>query len=99
MEKKVQQKPVSSGKIPQQIIIDPFVKKARAAIRKKPLWREVDRAVLIATAKAVRKVMKDHGFDLAPPQASLMARFWVFDINVLWELPEAQKSVSAVMES
>lgn len=76
MEKKVQQKPVSSGKIPQQIIIDPFVKKARAAIRKKPLWREVDRAVLIATAKAIRKVMKGHGFVLTPPQVGELALEW-----------------------
>jgi hypothetical protein len=46
-----------------------------AAISEMPLWQEVDHAVLVAASKAIRKVMKDHGTVLTPPQTGRWHNF------------------------
>ena len=64
-----------------------------------PLWQEVDHEVLVAASKAIRRVMKNHGTALTPPQTCMLAQLWVFDAAKMREILEAKNSVPAVMKS
>jgi hypothetical protein len=61
----------------EQIILDPDQDKAlRLVDRSAKVRAELEGAVSLAAAKAVRKVMKDHGISLTPPQASVLTSIW-----------------------
>jgi hypothetical protein len=40
---------------------------------------ELEKAVMLAAAKAVRTCMKEHGIDLTPPDANMLAAIWFGD--------------------
>jgi hypothetical protein len=98
MAKKVQKKTVSSSNQTGPRL-EPFEAETMAAMRQGPLRQEVEGAVMVAASQAICKVMKDHGFELTPLEAKLMARFWVFDLNFVWDLLEAQNAAPAVMDN
>ena len=55
----------------EQIVLGPDSNKALKLIDKSAKVRaELEQAVTLAAAKAVRKVMKNHGITLTPPEAS-----------------------------
>ena len=55
----------------EQIVLDPDLEKVLRLLDKSAKMRaDLDKAVPLAAAKAVRKVAKDHGIILTPPQAS-----------------------------
>lgn len=61
----------------EQIILDPNQEKALRLVDKSAKIRvELLEAVMLAAAKAVRKVMKDHGISFTPPQASVLTSIW-----------------------
>ena len=61
----------------EQIILDHDQDKAlRLVHRSAKIRAELKEAVTLAVAKAVRKVMKDHGIPLTPTQASVLMSIW-----------------------
>jgi hypothetical protein len=61
----------------EQIILDPDQDKALRLVDKSAKIRaELEGAVSLAAAKAVRKVMKDHGISLTPAQTTLLTSIW-----------------------
>lgn len=55
----------------EQIVLRPAPNKALKLVDKSAKVRaDLEGAVTLAAAKAVRKVMKDHGITLTPPEAS-----------------------------
>lgn len=103
MATKVQNKTVSSWTPPfpqfGTYSIGPLEKEALATMSEMPLWQEVDHEVLVAASKAIRRVMKNHGTALTPPQTGMLAQLWVFDAAKMREILEAKNSVPAVMKS
>ena len=94
MEKKVQQKIGSpSHESPPGVLLDPAV---LAAFSEKPLWAALDHAMLVATSTAIRKVMKDNGFRLTPPQSSQLAQCWEFDRDVADRILKPYRSPAVI---
>ncbi len=61
----------------EQIILDPDQDKALRLVDKSAKIRaELEGVVSLAAAKAVRKVMKDHGISLTPSQTSVLTSIW-----------------------
>ena len=61
----------------EQIILDPDQDKALRLVDKSAKIRaELEGAVSLAAAKAVRKVMKDHGISLTPAQTTVLTSIW-----------------------
>ena len=61
----------------EQIILDPEQDKALRLVDKSAKIRaELEEVVSLAAAKAVRKVMKDHGISLTPAQTTVLTSIW-----------------------
>jgi hypothetical protein len=59
------------------IILDSDQDKAlRLVDRSAKVRAELEKAVTLAAAKAVRKVLKDHGISLSPAQTSVLTSIW-----------------------
>ena len=70
-------KKVTKQRPEEQIILDADQDKALRLVDKSAKIRaELEQAVMLAAAKVVRKVMKDHGISLTPPQASVLTSIW-----------------------
>ncbi len=64
-----------------QIILDPAQDKALRLVDKSAKIRaELEGAVSLAAAKAVRKVMKDQGISLTPTQTTVLTSIWFGDV-------------------
>jgi hypothetical protein len=61
----------------EQIVLDPDQDKALRLVDKSAkICAELEGAVSQAAAKAVRKVMKDHGISLTPAQTAVLTSIW-----------------------
>jgi len=67
-----------SQKTPDEpIILDSDQDKAlRLVDRSAKVRAELEKAVTVAAAKAVRKVLNDHGISLSPAQTSVLTSIW-----------------------
>lgn len=60
-----------------QIVLSPNQDKALKLVDKSAkVCGELEEAVKLAVAKAVRKCMKEHGIELTTPEASLLMSIW-----------------------
>jgi hypothetical protein len=61
----------------EQVVLDPVEEKALRLVGKSAkIQAQFEEAAMLAVGKAVRKVMKDHGISLTPPQVSRLASIW-----------------------
>jgi hypothetical protein len=61
----------------EQIVLGPAQDKALKLVDKSAKVRaELEKAVMLAAAKAVRKCMKEHNIELTGPEAAVLTSIW-----------------------